>query len=412
MSRLRSQGHRRNSQSKMRILFLTQVLPLPLDAGPKIRAYYVLRYLVEAGHEVSLLSFVRADDSPTAIESLKKLCKHVETVPMVRSLHGDLWSGIRSLLSNRSFLIVRDERSEMRRRVQALCESRSFDAVHSDQLWMAPYALGASALRKILDQHNAVFQIPRRLAAGEKSRVKRSILKLEAKKLAKYEAETCVQFDRVVWVSSADLEALRSSRSARSAALAAGPVIPICVDPSVVVNSENKTRRFRVTFLGGMHWPPNAEGVKWFLKEVWPQVASVVPDAVLTLIGKRPPRLPASSPGKIESVGFTPDVKRYINETAVFIVPLLAGGGMRVKILDAWSWRLPVVSTTIGAEGLETKHGENILLADTAGAFGESVVQVLRNRSLANLLSEQGRGTVEIHYDWKRIYSSWDLVYR
>ena len=104
----------------MRILFLTQVLPLPLDAGPKIRAYYVLRHLAEAGHEVSLLSFVRADDPPAAVESLRKICRVVETVPMVRSFSADAWNGVRSLVSGRSFLIVRDERVEMRRRVRGI----------------------------------------------------------------------------------------------------------------------------------------------------------------------------------------------------------------------------------------------------------------------------------------------------
>jgi len=396
----------------MRILFLTQVLPLPLDAGPKIRAYYVLRHLAEAGHQVTLLSFVRPDDPPDAIASLKELCRAVETVPMVRSLSAELWSGVRSLLSNRSFLIVRDERSEMRRRVRKLCESRSFDAVHSDQLWMASYAMQACNLRRVLDQHNAVFQIPRRLAASEKNPLKRSILRLEAGKLARYEAETCASFDRVVWVSNADLAALRAARASSTFPLADGPVIPICVDPSAAADRPSDSRRFRVTFLGGMHWPPNAEGVRWFLKHVWPEVVSAAPDSVLTLIGKKPPQPSPGVPGRIELVGFTPDVRQYVDETAVFIVPLLSGGGMRVKILDAWSWRLPVVSTTIGAEGLETRHGENILLADTAAAFSQNVIRVLQDRSLAKRLSEQGRDTVETYYDWKKIYSSWDQVYQ
>jgi glycosyltransferase involved in cell wall biosynthesis len=396
----------------MRILFLTQVLPLPLDAGPKIRAYYVLRHLAEAGHEISLLSFVRENDPPAAIESLKKVCRVVETVPMTRTLSGDLWNGVRSLLSSRSFLIIRDQRAAMRDKVRALCDSRSFDAVHSDQLWMASYAMQACRLRRVLDQHNAVFQIPRRLAASERNPVKRSMLRLEAQKLARYEAETCASFSKVVWVSKADLLALRAARPDSAGAPADGPVIPICVDPGAVVARRSEEGRFRVTFLGGMHWPPNAEGVRWFVREIWPQVASQAPDSVLTLIGKKPPRLPAGSPGRIETPGFTADVRQFLEQTAVFIVPLLSGGGMRVKILDAWSWGLPVVSTTIGAEGLETSDGENILLADTAGAFAESVIRALQDRCLSDRLSEQGRTTVETFYDWKKIYSSWEQVYR
>ena len=85
---------------------------------------------------------------------------------------------------------------------------------------------------------------------------------------------------------------------------------------------------------------------------------------------------------------------------------------MRVKILDAWAARLPVVSTTIGAEGLETRQGENILLADTAAGFSEAIVRVLQDRSLSQRLSEQGRATVETYYDWKKIYRSWEQVYQ
>ncbi len=99
-------------------------------------------------------------------------------------------------------------------------------------------------------------------------------------------------------------------------------------------------------------------------------------------------------------------------ETAAFIVPLQAGGGMRVKILDAWSWGLPVISTTIGAEGLHATSGENLLIADSAAGFAEAVQRVLAERALADRLSRMGRATVETHYDWQSAYPAWDRVYR
>ena len=126
-----------------RILFLTQVLPYPLDAGPKVRAYHMLRHLSE-GHEVTLVSFVRGDDSPAAVEHLRSICHAVHTVPMRRSAWRNLKAGGRGLLSGLPIVIVRDEIEEMRTLVRRLAASKTFDAVHADQLSMSAYGMLAA----------------------------------------------------------------------------------------------------------------------------------------------------------------------------------------------------------------------------------------------------------------------------
>ena len=113
----------------------------------------------------------------------------------------------------------------------------------------------------------------------------------------------------------------------------------------------------------------------------------------------------------MEITGYVADPTPYLAETAAFIVPLHAGGGMRVKILDAWCWGLPVISTRVGAEGIRVQEGENVRLADTPEAFAQAVVQVLRKPELAARLAAGGRRTVEVHYDWRRVYRAWDQVY-
>lgn len=147
---------------------------------------------------------------------------------------------------------------------------------------------------------------------------------------------------------------------------------------------------------------------------MWPRIREHAPEAVLTIIGKDPPGAlsrDASSASGIEVTGFVPDPTHYLSETAAFVVPLQSGGGMRVKILDAWSHGLPVISTTVGAEGLAVRDGENLLLADTPEAFVRSVVRVLRDPALAARLAEGGRRTVEAHYNWRRVYAAWDDAY-
>ena len=396
----------------MRILFLSQVLPYPLDAGPKMRSYFVLRHLTQK-HEVTLLTFVRDTDQPQDIAHLAEFCHAVHTVPMHRTRLRDVKFLAQSLLTRQPFLIVRDQIPAMTDKIRQMITSELFDVVHADQLWMAQYALAARAVstkpKLILDQHNAVHLIPKRLTDGTSNPIKQIFLAREARSLAIYEPEVCHRFDDVVWVTEEDRRAVAALPGSNINGQLPSTVIPICADPIQVKPVIRDSNKQRITFLGGLHWPPNAEGILWFAKQVFPQVKAEAPEAVLTVVGKSPP---AGLDGEgIEVTGYVTDLMPYLAETAVFIVPLHAGGGMRVKILDAWSWGLPIVSTTIGAEGIETQPEQNILIADTASAFVQAVIRVIREPALAQQLSQAGRQTIIDKYDWQKIYPAWDEVY-
>jgi glycosyltransferase involved in cell wall biosynthesis len=305
---------------------------------------------------------------------------------------------------------------------------KTFDVIHADQLWMAPYALLArsqatDALTLVLDAHNAVFQIPQRMAATSHNPFVRSLLELEARKLARYEAVTCCRFDRVVTVTQEDQSTLSNLIATQSAATSVESqrnrnprisTIPICIDPVAKAVIPRLPNPHRVTFLGGLHWPPNAEGILWFAREVWPRVIQQAPAAVLTVIGKNPPSIlvqAASTSTNYDITGYVPDPAPHLSETAAFIVPLHAGGGMRVKIVDAWSWGQPIVSTRIGSEGLDYQDKENLLIADTAEDFAQSVISLLTAPELANRLGAAGRRTAEERYDWRKVYPAWAQVY-
>lgn len=395
----------------MRILFLSQLLPLPLDAGPKIRSYYVLRFLAKAGHEVTLVCFIRPEDKEQDIQALRQICRSVHTIPMVRSRFKDVRNGLNSLIRESPFLILRDQIPAMHRRLKDISSSRSFDALHADQLWMAPYGLehGGSGL-KVLDQHNAVFKVPLQLAKYQSNPLLRFFLNREASKLAAFERSTCGQFDNVVWVTEADKKAVVPVENGNSGR---NHIIPIATDPA----DRQPVQRpdpFRVTFLGGMHWPPNAQGISWFAERIWPKVACAVPKAVLTLIGKGAPRklLRADSGNRIQISGYVPDLHSFLSETAAFIVPLQSGAGMRVKILDAWCWGLPIISTSLGADGIRALHNDNMLITDDEESFAECLIRVLQDPNLARRLSDNGRSTVESFYNWREAYRAWDGVYR
>lgn len=399
----------------MHILYLSQLIPYPADAGPKVRIYHVLQYLAQAGHEVTLVAFCRESDQPAHMAHMRRYCAGgVHTVFMRRSRLKDAWYLGTSLLRARPFLITRDSVAEMHRLIETLVHQNAFDAVHADQLWMAQYALAAKRIKPemtaVLDQHNATYLIPQRLAAGSGNPLMKAILQQESRHMARFEVDVCRQFDQVVWVTAEDRTAVQAA-AGQWAGQITGPVIPICADPEAKP-AVVRAGAHRVTFLGGLHWPPNAEGITWFAREVWPRIHQTVPDALFTVIGKEPPEvLRQLNLPNLDVTGYVADVIPYLQQTAVFIVPLHAGGGMRVKIVDGWSWALPIVSTTIGAEGISYTDGHDLLIADTAESFAQATIRLLQAPETAARLARNGRATLETRYDWHVIYKSWDEIY-
>jgi glycosyltransferase involved in cell wall biosynthesis len=400
----------------MRILFLSQLFPYPPDAGAKVRAYYTLRWLAEQ-HDVTLVAFTREDDPPAAIEHLRKFCREVHTLPMVRNRVRDGVALTRSLFRGESFIIRRDMVAEMYYLLRRLASERQFDVVHSDQLWMAQYALCVKhmqpAVRLVLDEHNACYQIFERLVQRERSPIKRWLWSREARLLRQYEGDICNRFDRVVTVTEDDRRILVELSQQNAGNSCIFTTIPICLDsrlhPVVIPRGDG----MNVLHLGTMFWPPNVEGVLWFARQIWPQVVAEIPQARFSILGKNPPSeiQVLDDETQIDVIGYVSDPRPWLERTGVFIVPLLSGGGMRVKIIDAWRWGLPVVSTTIGAEGIAYQVGENILIADSPEEFIAMIVKVLRDKELSQSLRVNGRLWVETHYDWRSAYPAWDEVY-
>ncbi|CAG0937513.1 polysaccharide biosynthesis protein PslH [Thermoflexales bacterium] len=397
-----------------RVLYLTQVLPYPLNTGARVRQYYVLRQLART-HEVTLVSFVRGDDKPEHVAHLKTFCHAVHTVPMTRSRWRDGRAAIQGLLTQIPIVIARDEIVTMQQTLARLQASESFDVVHADQVSMSRYGLLSQTARHVLDLHNAMYLVTERLAAHETNPLKRLVLRREARALARYEAELCAKYDQVTFVTDEDRKLIEQQLSRWEVHLPDQrfTTIPICIDPSDKPPIKPVAQPQRITALGVMFWPPNAEGVLWFAQEIWPRIHAQQPHLIFTVVGKNPPEYLTQLHGTngIEVLGFVPEVEAILADTAVFVVPLRAGGGMRVKILDTWSWGLPIVSTSIGAEGIDIRDGENILIADTPTAFSAAVLRAANDLDLNQCLRRNGRRWVEEKYDWKTIYRAWDEVY-
>lgn len=394
----------------MDILFLSNVLPYPLDAGPKVRSYYVLRYLAQY-HRVTLVAHTRAEDTDASLAHLRSFCHAVHAVPITRSRIQDARHMTAALTRRKPFLIVRDDLASMHAALDQITASIKFDAIHADQLSTAHYALAQQAPRRILDQHNAVWTIVHRLAQNENLLPKRWMLERETHLLRQHEAEMNRAFDQIITVTEQDHHALAFPEATPRAPML---TIPICIDPLEIRPIPRNPDARHIACVGGMFYPPNVDGILWFAREVLPRVWDKSPQSKFFVIGARPARellQLAAKDARIVVTGYIADTRPYLQETAAFIVPLRAGGGMRVKILDAWARALPLVTTRVGCEGIAVRDGDNASIADLPDAFADAVNGLLQDSARAAQIARAGRATVETLYDWRTRYQAFDTVY-
>ena len=407
----------------MNILFLTQIVPFPPDAGPKVKTYHVLRALIGQGHAVSLVSFVRPEEVQH-LPALEKICKAVHTVPIRRSRLADVGYMLRSYLTNRPFLVERDDLRPMQDLVNKLVHEGDFHFIHADQLTMAQFAVrGAAAARDmrpkvIFDAHNAVWTIVERMQENARWFLK-PILGIEARRVKRYEGELLKTVDHVLAVTDVDRagleEALNFSTVKKEDRVASISVIPIAVDTRQLQPIERQPSSKNIVTLGTLHYPPNADGIRWFFNEVFPLIHKRIPEATLTIIGKNPPRdfqdEAVRNPEAIKITGYVPELAPYLAESALMVVPVRAGGGMRVRILEAFAYAMPVVTTTIGLEGINAELEKDVLVADTATDFAKHVCELLENVSLQEKLSMNSRNLAETKYDWQIVLSAMKPIY-
>ncbi|MEM7330674.1 MAG: glycosyltransferase [Chloroflexota bacterium] len=404
----------------MKILFLTQIIPFPPNAGPRVKTWHVLNYLVERGHDVTLASFVR-DDEREYVPVMEKLCKAVHTVPINRSRVADVSYWLKSHLSGRPFLIERDDLKPMRQIVQHLLATETFDVVHADQLTMTQFALDAKQGGDkrpfiIFDAHNATWTIWERMRENASPLLK-PVYKIEESRIKAYEGMLVDQFDHTMVVIDPDREALLEGvpRSRWDQIKTRMSSIPIAIDAEKLQPTQRQPGSCNIMTLGSLNYPPNADGIRWFMESVFPLVREQMPEVTLTVIGKNPPadflEIANRYPGKIDVTGYVDDLTPYMEAAALMVVPVRAGSGMRVRLLEAFARAMPAVTTTIGLEGIHATHDREIFVADDERTFADATLQLLKDPKLQEKLAKNGRLLAEQKYDWRAVLKQMDAVY-
>lgn len=401
----------------MRILFLTPQLPYPPQQGTAIRNYNLIAQAARR-HEVHLLSFVDLSSQPMQSGPLRELCASLHTVPAPRrsnwrrllTVLTSPWPDMAHRLSNVAF----------QRKLETVLQEKPVDVLQVEGLEMAQYGLGLRRLGSrpplvVFDAHNAEYVLQQRIFETDSRRPRRWIGALYSlsqwQKLRRYEALICRQADRVIACSPADADALARLVPGLKAAVIPNGVDTQSYRPGVVSPAPLGARA--LVFTGKMDFRPNVDAMLWFCSEVWPMIRHASPEARLYIVGKNPhPRLAplARMPG-VTLTGFVDDVRPYIAAAAVYVVPLLTGGGTRLKVLEAMAMGKAIVSTTLGCEGIQAAPERDIVLSDRADDFAMRVLALLENAARRDELGRAARAFVERYFDWQMVTQPLEQVY-
>lgn len=392
----------------MRVLWLSHLVPYPPVSGALQRSFHLLSG-VAARHEVTLLAFnqrklLGTEEAVTAARAaLEAICRRVvvHPIPADRSRLARARLVGRALLSSSPYVARWLDLSAYRADLLAAVRREAFDLVHVDTVGLAPHARIAGDLPVALNHHNVESHMMARRAEREASPLARAFFRREAAKLRRLEQAHagCAGINLVV------------SELDRSRLLAAAPgatvtVCPNGTDPVYFRPGGTGPEEGHLLFLGGMSWYPNLNGVRYFVREVWPRLVRRAARAKLTVVGADPPddlrRLAATDP-RIRLTGQVADVRPYFDRADIFVCPILDGGGTRVKVLDAMAMAKPIVSTTLGCEGLDLAPERDYLAADTPEAFVEQICRLIDDSRLRAAMGERGRRVVLEQYAWARI---------
>jgi polysaccharide biosynthesis protein PslH len=376
----------------MKILFTHKQILFPHDTGGKIRVLNLLRHLAR-WHEIVYLCNIRPGDD-RYLPQMQAIGLRVEGVPKEDSRRrGARYYGeaALNLLSPHPFTVARNFDPALKARAEALARDESFDLMICDTIQMALHVVDLPVSAKVLFQHNAEARLLERHAERDPSWLRRRYMAAQHRKMRRFEGGYGTQFDAVIAVSELDRQAFE-----RDYGWPCVRAIDTAVDLDYFRPAGRPEQPNRVVFIGSMDWLPNQDGVQFFLHDVWPRIRARQPDATFQVVGRDPPATLRRLSGRngVEVAGTVPDVRPYLDEAAVVVVPILVGGGTRLKIYEAMAMGKAIVSTTIGAEGLVYTPGEHLLVADEPTAFADAVVNLLKAPQLRSQLGESARRLV------------------
>lgn len=388
----------------MKILFVANLVPYPLDGGGKIKTFTTIQSLAKK-NTIDLVCFYEHENIEEARSFLGNYCRNISMLPIrVTTSENKRFiarKALECLFTPNSLSVYKYYQREMCEEIKELMSFNSYDIAYFNILQVYSYKKLISELspsiKTVLDTQNCETLIFRRNASESKNILKKMYLQLEAKKLGRFEVEAIKDVDELILLSEADKAELeKMSKDTLKAT-----IIPIGVtDPHYKKKIRNIIDKANILFLGTLTWAPNNDGMIWFLENVMPMLEKENVNVNLYIVGKNPSeRLKniASQYSNIHVTGYVDSVVEYYDMCDFMIVPLFFGSGQRVKIIEGFSRGMPIISTKIGAEGLDYTHNENILIANNVEEFINGIIR-MQDYELRSRLSENCRVTYIQNY--------------
>lgn len=386
----------------MRILQLCHRIPYPPTDGGSIAMHQITEGLINKGIDVKVLAL-----SPLPLENKQGFISEdyllrtgFEAVTVDTRIK--IVSALLNLFSRESYNIQRYRSKEMDMALQKILSANTYDVIQLEGLYLTPYLKlirDHSNAAILYRSHNIEHFIWQRLAQTATNPLKKAYLQLLASRLQQFETRIIHQVDGLVAISEVDRQFFHDhGYTGPSVVIPAG--IPDMVLPDTLPPPDPDS----VFHLGSMDWRPNQEGITWFLKKVWPQVTSKNPSLTLYLAGRRmPPHFYHYASDRVKVIGEVEDAMDFLLSKNLMIVPLLSGGGMRVKIIEGMAAGKTIISTHIGAEGIGCKHQKNIILADKPEEMASWILECAGNTKMTNGISREARLFAKEHYNTNRI---------
>jgi len=392
--------------SPIRILQIANRIPYPLNDGGNIATWYVAHYLKSFGHIVDL-AFLNTNKhfgnpSDIAGEYNKIFQTPINTDITVFGL-------VKSFFSPLPYNIERFKSSVFESQLIFILQNNTYDFIQLEGAYMAlyiPILKKHSKAKIVLRSHNIEHKIWERLSKNTSNTFKKYFIEYLAKKIKIFENETLHNFDAIVAITNDDEVYYRNQDyKGVLTTIQAGFEDSLKSNIDKIPNS--------ICFIGSMQWMPNKEGIDWFLSEIWPLIIAELPEAEFHIAGKGMDNSFSHWAGKgIVLHGLVPDAADFIQNHRVFIVPLLSGGGMRLKVVEAMGLEMPIVSTRIGAEGIHYTAGQDILISDTPAEIKESIKTLLCDQEYADTIARNARLRAMNEYSWKELVARFEKMYK
>jgi polysaccharide biosynthesis protein PslH len=391
---------------RLNLLYVSHMPPSPPRFGAQARVHGLMTSVARE-HDITAVILVDPDfDLEESRRALAEYCREVVLIPNPKGAGGanKRWLQLRSLASLKSFDRLRVSLPETQRALDRLLKQQRFDVVNLEFPYLAHLRFrqappGAREPAVVLDTHEIAYDLARQMAGREVSAVRRVYGSANWPKLQREERAAFRMADGLCACSEADRDRLWSD--APGARIA---VIPNAADVDYFQPrpTDPVADGYTVVFFGMLQTFPNLDGVRHLVHDIWPHVRGAEPRARLKIIGKKPPpEVQALAAPDIEITGFVEDLRPHLASAQVIVVPLRFGGGTRLKIVEAMAMGRAIVSTTLGAEGIDAKPERDILISDDPKQFADGIVRLIKDREFAASVGRAGRELAVARYSWR-----------